>query len=526
MFIARSVCEGCGDCSVQSTCVSIQPDETAFGTKRRIDQSSCNKDYSCANGFCPSFITVRDAEPVKPAVAPIDERLFAALPEPARLPGAANLMITGIGGTGVVTAAALIGMAAHLDGRAASLFDMTGLAQKNGAVFSHVRVADTPLDIATQRIGRGEATVLLAFDAVAALAPDAADAFGAATKSVINTDVTTTAAFQFNRDFALDAGSTLGQLAKRVDSAAMVRIDATSLARRLFGDTMMQTSLLLGVAAQHAMLPVTADAMEAAIRLNGVSIAANLGAFRLGRLFAHDPEAVDALAAERLAPVEALPRSLDEIIAHRGAHLLRYQDAQLAARYRALVNAVVIAEARVNPGSQALALAVARNYAKLLAYKDEYEVARLLTQPSLYAEIEQTFGPGAKLSFNMAPPIINGKQLNGRPAKREFSLRFRPLLKLMARMKGLRGTWADPFGRTAERRMERRLIADYEALVERVIGALTAERHAAAVAALSLADEIRGYGPVKDEAVAAYTRKITTLEAAAVDDAVRQPVAA
>ena len=521
MFIAKSVCEGCGDCSVQSTCVSLQPVETALGVKRRIDQSSCNKDYSCANGFCPSFLTVRGAEPRRPAAAEIDDELFAGLPKssPALAGGdTANLMIAGIGGTGVVTAAALLSMAAHLDGKAASAFDMTGLAQKNGAVFSHLRVAAHPRAIPAQRIGRGQADVLLAFDVVAALGDESAMTLRpGGTRAVVNTDLTPTVAFQFNRDVSLDAGLLVERLAAKTDRAALVRVDAAALATRLLGDAMMTTSLLLGVASQQGLLPVRAASLEAAIRLNGVAVAANLKAFRLGRLQVYDPAAVKALA-DRHAPVtEAVPKTLDEIVAHRSAHLARYQDARLAERYQALVAKVAAREAAMEVGKPLLAMAVARNYAKLLSYKDEYEVARMLSDPALYAEIGGAFADGAKLSFNLAPPLLRGRLVNGRPAKRQLSGRLRPVLALLAKGKRLRGGWADPFGLTAHRRMERALIGEYEALVERTLAATTADNHADAVSILDLASGIRGYGPVKDEAVATYRQKLSALEAAFSD---------
>ncbi len=517
MFISKSVCEGCGDCSVQSTCVSVQPVETEFGTKRRIDQSSCNKDFSCANGFCPSFITVRDAEPRKPASADIDDRLFADLPDiPAfQLDGrAVNVMIAGIGGTGVVTAAALIGMAAHLDGRVASLFDMTGLAQKNGAVFTHVKVADRKDAIATQRIGAAQASVLLAFDLVAALGAEAATSLApGATRALVNTDLTTTVAFQFDRNFALNEHLLMARLGRLIDKQSLKRADATAMAAELLGDAMYTTSLLLGVAAQHGLLPVSAPSMEAAIRLNGVAVAANLRAFRLGRLFVHRPEAVAAMIARDEPAHDAIPATLAEIMASRSAHLTRYQNERLSARYRSLVERVAAAEHRIAPGETAMAIAVARNHAKLLAYKDEYEVARLLSNPDLYSEIAQTFGDDAKLSFNMAPPIFNRRRINGRPAKREFSGAIRPFLGLLAKFKPLRGTWADPFGRSADRRVERDLIVEYEALVDRALGRLTAQSHRPIAAMLALADEIRGYGPVKDAAVAEYRAKLRDIEA-------------
>ncbi len=518
MFIAKSVCEGCGDCSVQSTCVSIQPAETAFGVKRRIDQSSCNKDYSCANGFCPSFITVRGAEPRRPAAAEIDERLFAGLHAPPSLFGdraTVNVMIAGIGGTGVVTAAALVAMAAHLDGKAASAFDMTGLAQKNGAVFSHLRVAFKPRDIAAQRIARGQADVLLAFDAVAALGEEAAATLAPGrTRAVVNTDLAPTVAFQFNRDFSLDDGLLLGRLGAKTDRDAMVRVDGNVLTTRLLGDSLMTTSFLLGVAVQSGLLPVRPASLEAAIRLNGVAARANLTAFRLGRLQVDQPDAVARLAALQEPSAEALPETLEEIVAHRSAHLTRYQDAGLADRYRALVERVAAAERGCTSGKPLLALATARNYAKLLAYKDEYEVARMLSDPALHEEIGRTFAEGAKLSFNMAPPVLGGRLVNGRPPKREFSTGWRPMLALLARGKRLRGTWADPFGRTRHRRMERALAGEYEALVDRTLERLTPGTHADAVAVLDLASAIRGYGPVKDEAVASYRETLAGLEAA------------
>jgi indolepyruvate ferredoxin oxidoreductase len=516
MFIAKAVCEGCGDCSVQSTCVSIQPVRTALGVKRRIDQSSCNKDYSCANGFCPSFITVRDAEPRKPAGADISDELFTDLPEPMPVlteGHTVNLMIAGIGGTGVVTAAALIGMAAHLDGKAASAFDMTGLAQKNGAVYSHVRVASRADGIPNRRIGRGQADVLLAFDVVAALGDEAAATLAPGlTRAVVNTDLAPTIAFQFDRDFTLDDGMLLARLGTKIDRTAMVQVAATALTANVLGDRMMTTSLVLGVAAQRGLLPVRPASLEAAIRLNGVAVAANLKAFRLGRLLGHDTTAVQALVLGHAVEAETLPETLDAIVEHRSAHLTRYQDSRLAERYRSLVDQVATAEAKVAGGEALLAMAAARRYAGLLAYKDEYEVARMLTDPALYAKIAHAFGDGAKLSFNMAPPVFGGRLVNGRPPKREFSLAWRPVLAVLARAKRLRGTWADPFGHTRHRRMERALIAEYEALVQRTLSRLTADNHAAAAAVLDLAGEIRGYGPVKDAAVANYRQKLGGLE--------------
>jgi indolepyruvate ferredoxin oxidoreductase len=513
MFIAQEVCEGCGDCSVQSTCVSLQPIDTPFGVKRRIDQASCNKDFSCLNGFCPSFITVRGAEPRKASAATLHADLFDELPAPAVVP-AADIMVAGIGGTGVVTAAAILGMAAHLQGKSASLYDMTGLAQKNGAVYSHVRIAEDPQAIPTQRIGRGQADVLLAFDLVAALGLESAAALaGGKTAALVNSDVAATAAFQFNRDAVVDRKSLLAQLEKLVDKRRLAKLDATALASNVLGDAVFTTSLLLGAASQLGLLPVTPAALEEAMRQNGVAIEGNLRAFRLGRLAIDDRRRTDALLqGARPAPAR-LPTTLAETVALYRDRLTTYQGRALAERYETFVDQVANRARLASIDGEALAMTVARQYGRLLSYKDEYEVARLLSDPKLYDDIRRTFGDGARLAFNMAPPLIPNKVRNGRPAKREFSVRLRPLLRLLAGLKGLRGTWADPFGQTSERRMERMLIVEYEALVERVLAILDTSNQDRAVAVLGLVQMVRGYGPVKAEAVATYRRQVSRDEA-------------
>lgn len=516
MFIASAVCEACGDCSVQSTCVSIQPVPTAFGTKRRIDQESCNKDYSCSNGFCPSFITVRGGKNHRAGIAELDPALIDQLPQP-RVRDGANLMIAGIGGTGVITAAALIGMAAHLEGKSASLFDMTGLAQKNGSVCSHVRVAKTAGDVPAQRIGKGQADVLIAFDVVAALGGDVAPTLARGrTRAVVNTEVAPTVAFQFARDFDVGGAQLVERLAA-VTGDGMIRIDAARLTTSLLGQGVTATSFLLGAASQSGLLPVAPRAIEEAIRLNGTAVRENLMAFRLGRLHAHDDAACAALAPKRGGGSdEAAPETLVQIVEHRSVHLTQYQDEKLAARYRLLVGRVQSREAAVAPGSEELARVVARNYARLLAYKDEYEVARLLADPSLQTEIEEEFGKGVKLAFNMAPPVLNARGGNARPRKREFPEGIRPVLTLLAKARRLRGSWADPFGYSEERRTERALIVEYEKLVERVLATLSATNHQQAVTILGLAGEIRGYGPVKGEAIIQYRRRLNELSDAAL----------
>ena len=507
LFIAESVCEGCGDCSVQSTCVSLVPVETDFGVKRQIDQSSCNKDYSCLNGFCPSFITIDNAELRNGAAPQLDGALFENLPAPPRAAidgSSCNLMVAGVGGTGVVTVGAILGMAAHIDGRAASLFDMTGLAQKNGAVYSHIRIADTPANLHSQRIGRGEADVLLAFDLVAAHGNEAAATLSALRSRIVaNTDTSPTAAFQFDRDARVDGRLLAAGLRQRVGDGAMAGAEATSLATALLGNSIGANFFLVGVAAQRGLLPVSVDAIEEAVRLNGVAVPLNLAALALGRLFVADRGAVEALLPAKPAP----SRNIDDIIERSARHLERYQNAQYAARYRARVASVARIEQASGNGSGDLARAVARNYAKLLSYKDEYEVARLLADPALHAELKARFEGAPKLSFNLAPPVLSKAGGDGRPKKRRFpAFVAMPMFRILAALKPLRGTPLDVFGYTQERRMERALIAEYEEMVDRVLSRLSAVNYDEAVRLLSLPDEIRGYGPVKEEAVERYRK--------------------
>ncbi len=514
LFIAKEVCEGCGDCSVQSTCVSLMPVETELGRKRAIDQSSCNKDYSCVNGFCPSFLTIRDAGLRKPDAGPQDDDWFAALPPPVSRslgPNGFNLMVSGIGGTGVITVGALLGMAAHLEGLAMSSFDMTGLSQKNGAVYSHVRIARHPEDLTSQRLSRGEADLVLAFDLVAALAPEAFDTLRInRTQVLVNADVSPTVALQFDRDYAADVDQLLASLQEAAGSHAVESVAASSLALAALGDTIGANLLMVGIALQRGLLPVSVASLERAIALNGVAVPLNLKALRLGRLFAIDPGRVLALTQK----TSAAPASFAEEVEFRAAHLTAYQDAALARRYRQLVDRVSAREAEVIGQSGPLARAAARAYAKLLAYKDEYEVARLLTRPALAQEIAKVFADGGRVSFNLAPPFLAGRGINGRPRKREFGPWLRPALRVLAQGRRLRGSALDVFGYTAERRAERALIADYEQMVDRVLASLTVANHNAGVQLLALVDEVRGFGPVKQAAVQRYRERSKSLELA------------
>jgi len=511
LFIAKDVCEGCGDCSVQSTCVSLIPIETALGRKRAIDQSSCNKDYSCLNGFCPAFLTVHAGLRKSETVA-VDDELFAALSPSAVRPLAQNgfnLMVSGIGGTGVITVGALLGMAAHLEGLAMSSFDMTGLSQKNGAVYSHVRIARHSDDLTSQRLGRGEADLVLAFDLVAALAPEAFDTLRLGrTKVLVNADVSPTVALQFDRDFAADFNLLLSQLKEGAGPDAVEPVGASSLALAVLGDTIGANLLMVGIALQRGLLPVSVAALERAIALNGVAVPLNLKALRLGRLFAVDP----ARALQLNQKSDPAPSTLTEEVELRAAHLTAYQDGALAERYRQLVDRVSAREAEVMGQSGPLARTAARGYAKLLAYKDEYEVARLLTRPALKQEIDQVFAAGGRVSFNLAPPFLAGRGINGRPRKREFGPWLRPALQVLAQGRRLRGTVFDLFGYSAERRAERALIEQYEQLVARVLAALTVANRNAGVELLTLAEDVRGFGPVKESAMQLYRERAKSLE--------------
>jgi len=516
LFIADSVCEGCGDCSVQSTCVSILPKETELGLKRAIDQSNCNKDYSCVDGFCPSFITIHGAEPRKPKGVTLDEDVFASLPYPSVREGNCNIIVAGIGGTGVITVGALLGMAAHIDDRAASLFDMTGLAQKNGAVFSHIRIAGAVPDICTQRIGRGEADVLLAFDAIAAMAPEAANCISPGkTRAVANGSVSPTLQFQFDRDAAPDADVLLAGLQQTIGAENFLSANATAMALALTGNIIGANLMIVGMAAQSGMLPVSVEAIEQAIRLNRTAVRLNLTAFGLGRLFVADREKVLALAANLVPPVPQ-PKTLHALIEHRARHLTDYQSEALAADYRRTVDAVFAAESLLDgrPGSDDLTRTVASNLAKVLAIKDEYEVARLLTDANLQDRIAREFEDGARIGFNLAPPFLTGTAPNGRPRKREFpAWAVLPIFRVLRHLRKLRGTPFDVLGWTLERREERALAREYEALVSRTVADLTNARLDAAVELLGMVDQVRGFGPVKQAAMANYRVAVLAAEA-------------
>ncbi len=514
-YINDLVCEGCGDCSVASNCVSVEPLETAFGRKRQINQSTCNKDMSCVNGFCPSFVTVEGGELRGKAKAKtVDatrDALLDALIEPDRrtLDKPYNIMVTGVGGTGVVTVGALIGMAAHIEGRGCSVLDKVGAAQKNGAVFSQIRLAETPDDLHALTIGNGRADLLLGCDLVVAAGREGLEKLGrGTTRAVVNSHNTPVAGFIHNPD--LDFGLPFNQklIREAVGEESVTFVEANQMAVALFGDAIFANPFLIGLAYQKGLLPVSADAIECAIELNGVAVATNKRAFAWGRLTAMDPDTVAAEVA-RLSPTQAATKSetLDELIARRVTDLTAYQNAAYAGRYRELVDRAWAAEEKTSPGRTDFAEAVARNAYKLMAYKDEYEVARLYTDGRFQARLSEVFGGDFTLRFHLAPPLFARRDPHtGHLRKRAYGAYMLPLFGILAKLRGLRGSFLDPFGYTLERRTERKLIADYFATATDVITRLTSDNHATAVEIARIPERIRGFGHVKERNLALAKR--------------------
>ncbi len=516
IFINESVCEGCGDCGQASNCLSVVPVETDFGRKRAIEQSSCNKDFSCVNGFCPSFVSVHGAKLKKRAGAafgPADlAREIAAIQPPAAWAwtGPFDMLVTGVGGTGVVTVGALVTMAAHLEGKQSSVLDFMGFAQKGGAVLSFVRVAPTQDLLNQVRIDTQQADVLLACDMVVGASADAlATVKAGRTVILANTHELPTAAFVRNPDASLQADSLLAKMRHAVgeQKELLASIDAQDIAQRLMGDTMPSNIVMLGACWQRGLVPVSFEALMRAIELNGVAVENNKTAFALGRLAIAAPEALRRLAGEQAGSAVQWFNfdQLDDkdgqpgLIARRKAFLTEYQDAAYASRYEALVQRVRAAESALGDAGKGLRLtkAVARYYAKLLAIKDEYEVARLYTDGKFEAALKAQFEDWDHLSFHMAPPLIAKPGADGRAKKVELGSWTFKALKTLAKFKGLRGGALDLFGKTEERRIERQLIRDYEALVEELLAGLSAEKLDLAIKLARLPEGIRGYGHVK-----------------------------
>jgi len=500
VFINEAVCEGCGDCGVQSNCVSILPLETEFGRKRAIDQSSCNQDYSCIQGFCPSFVTVEGGAPRKSRAG--SQKLagtFEPVPEPPALPLQAapyNILITGIGGTGVITIGALVGMAAHLEGKGISALDMTGMSQKNGAVTSHVRIAPRPEDIRAQCIATGEADLILGCDMLTAGAHDAiAKTRPGRTVAVINTYQQPPGQFTRQPDWEFPGE----QIRALIDESVGGRshfLDATRLATALMGDSIATNLFMLGYAFQQGLIPLRETSLMQAIELNGVAVDGNKQAFLWGRRAAVDLNQVEKIANPGQPVVVQMPHGLDALIARRVAFLTKYQDARYARRYEELVEQVRSAAAKLT-GGDGLTRAVAKSLFKLMAYKDEYEVARLYTNGDFEQRLNQAFEGDFTLKFNLAPPLWAKRDGQGRLIKAQYGAWMWHAFKVLARLKFLRGTAFDVFGRTEERRLERQLIEDYRRSIAAALSTLSADNLALVTELASLPEQIRGYGHVK-----------------------------
>ena len=498
------VCEGCGDCGVKSNCVSVQPLMTEWGRKRTIDQSSCNKDYSCLKGFCPSFVTVHGAK-LKKGESVAEPADWSALPVPS-LPLTNHpygIIVTGVGGTGIVTIGAIIGMAAHLEGKGAGVIDMAGLAQKGGAVFSHIRIANTPEEIHAIRVAAGGADLVLGGDIVVLGSKKLLGAIKPGhTRMIVNTAEFLPGDFTRNADFALPTERLKRAITSHAGREQSHFVDAGRLATALLGNSIGANMFMLGYAYQRGTLPLSAEAVEKAIEMNGEAVPMNIAAFRYGRRAAVDPKALEALIEPKQGEDNdslKLSQSFDETVARRIEFLTAYQNTRYARRYHDWVEKVRAAEAEKAPGQCGLAEAVARYLFKLMAYKDEYEVARLYSDTSFVERVRSSFaGDKLRFEFHLAPPLLARRDpLTGEPKKMSFGPGMLKAFAVLSKFKFLRGTPLDPFGYSVERRSERQLIVDYETLLTEIVGDLNPANHATAVALAAIPEKIRGYGPVK-----------------------------
>ena len=517
IIINDLVCEGCGDCNAKSNCLSVLPLETEFGRKRQIDQSACNKDFSCAEGFCPSFVSVVGGVPRKVAAAAPKEKL-APLPEPDMVEigngGTYNIMVTGVGGTGVVTITALLTMAAHIEDMAFSSVDQTGISQKGGSVVSHLRLASRHGDINALRLNEGAADLIIGCDNVTTAGDAVLSVISPRrTKVLLNTYEQITGDFVQNPNLVFPRSTVSGRIEAAADNGNVISVDATRLATHLLGDSIASNMFMLGYAYQSGMIPLSATAIDKAIELNGVAVDLNKNAFAWGRQAAFAPRSVEEIAHPIVADRD-IPAKLDQIVAHRIGELTGYQDAAYAERYRKLVDRVRLAEAKKVAGKNDLANTVARYAYKLMAYKDEYEVARLYTDGRFQAELEKAFEGNGKLQFHFAPPRLARRDPEtGMPLKQNYGTWTLPMLRQLARLRWLRGSCLDIFGYSEERRAERRLIEDYELTIDNLISGLGSGNYQLAVEIASIPEMIRGYGHIKARNLVAAEAKLTELKA-------------
>jgi indolepyruvate ferredoxin oxidoreductase len=511
VVINELVCEGCGDCSVQSNCLSVEPVETEFGRKRRINQNTCNLDFSCVKGFCPSFVTVEGGTLKKPKKAErADPAALPPIPEPA-LPvaeAAWGIVVGGVGGTGVITIGQLLGMAAHLEGKGVVTQDAGGLAQKGGATWSHIQIANRADAIHTTKVDTAQADLVIACDSIVGASKYTLSVMqGGRTYVALNTHGTPTAGFVKNPNWQFPGGNCEAVIRASVGDALVGAFDAEQVAVQLLGDSIYTNPLMLGYAWQQGRVPLSRAAIQRAMELNGVQVENNRAAFEWGRRCAHDLAAVQAhFKAASVIQFVKKP-SLDELVATRVEFLTAYQDAAYAGRYKAFVDRVRAAEAKLGGAGTPLAEAVARHLFKLMAYKDEYEVARLHTQTGFDARIAAMFEGDYKVVHHLAPPGIAKRNDKGELVKRPFGPWMHRGMRLLARLKGLRGTALDPFGKTEERRTERALIDEYRLCIDELLKTLSADNRALAVEIASIPDHIRGYGHVKARHLAAARPK-------------------
>jgi indolepyruvate ferredoxin oxidoreductase len=522
LFIHPEVCEGCGDCGVQSNCIAVEPLETRLGRKRRINQTVCNKDFSCAKGLCPSFVTVLGGKPrAKAETAPAADPLSGeqalvdalALPELPRIGEVYNVLLAGIGGQGVVTVAALLGMAAHLENKLLTVLDNSGLAQRNGSVTSHLRIGDGA-ERHSPRIPNGDVDLVIGADPMVVAIPETLAKLGHGRSAVLlNRFVSPNARFAREPDLDLRVDPLLAKIRPRADASRIMDIDATQIAQIMLGNAVGANLFLVGYAWQMGLLPLEAASIARAIELNNTEVAMNTRAFGLGRIAAARPELVAVWL--RGHEEQHIPDTLGDLLADRMPRLQAWGGAAHARRYRALVAKVERAEAGIPGVEGRLSRAVAHVAAKLMTYKDEYEVARLMTEPSFAVLLRETFEGGFEVRYNLAPPLISPRDgRTGRPKKRRFGPGMAIGFEALRKLRGLRGTPLDIFGYGAHRRMERRLIAEYEALVEAVLAKVGSGNVAQAEAVLRAHDKVRGYDVVKEQSVARVREELSGLVAA------------
>ena len=526
VFINDLVCEGCGDCGVKSNCVSVQPLETEFGRKRRIDQSSCNKDFSCLDGFCPSFVTVHGgkirkggARAARGAGDPLEGVPEATL-HPVDQGWAA--IIDGVGGTGVVTIGAILGMAAHLEGLGCGMIDMAGLAQKGGAVYSHVRIAARPEDIHAIRVSAGKADLVLGCDLVVSGSSKVLSAVREGeTEFVVNTAEVMPGDFTRDADFSLPSERIKRAIVKAAGPERTTFFDAGLAANRLFGNAIAANMFMLGIASQRGALPVSAEAVERAIELNGQAVEMNVAAFRWGRRAAHDPASVLALVDDSGEAHRETRQSPEDVIEHRARELAAYQNAAYAKRYREALAPLAAAEQRISGHAGPVTEAAARSLFRLMAIKDEYEVARLYSDGRFWARLGAEFESFERIEFHLAPPMLAPKDASGRPRKLRFGPWMRHFFRLLAALRGIRGRWFDPFAHTTERRTERRLLECYLAEIAELSRNLDGRNLSSTVQFLSYPEKIRGFGHIKDrnrEGAEEYKNKIISDSIVNTDD--------